>query len=265
MAICFAISAHTCPECLEDLLANVRHFCPGSVPVVYNGSGDPSLFEGISAPVCPYSRKMYWGRLDWCVLETMMWVVQEGLDFDFFVTLDSDALFIQHGYESLLERELSQSEYMAVDFRSVHHPSMPWVPGQTAWQEWDRWKPLLGVPHPYGAFAVAQAFRRSLVERIVTHPHLEHIVAAMRDSRIFALEEVLFPTLAVALGGGPKRYPPIYSFSVVFRRGSPFTLGEAQALRKVPDCHLLHPVERDMQDPVRTWIGGIAGYGKTPG
>ena len=263
MAICFAISAHTCRECLEDLLANIRHFCPGSVPVVYNGSDDPSLFEGISAPVCPYSRKIAWGRLDGYVLATMAWVVQEGLDFDFFVTLDSDALFIQHGYESLLERELADSEYMGVDFRSVYDPSMPWVPGQTAWEEWGHWGPLLGVDHPYGAFSVAQAFRRSLVERIVAHPRLEAIMAAMQLSQVFALEEVLFPTLAVALDARPKRYPPIYSLSVVFRRGDPFTLQEAQFLRKVPGCHLLHPVERHMQDPVRTWIREMAGYGKT--
>lgn len=230
--------------------------------MVYNGSGDPTLFEGISAPICPYSKKVAWGRLERCVLESMVWVTREGIPFDFFVALDSDALFINHGYEALLERELRDAEYMGVDFRSVDHPAMPWSPGRMAWAEWDLWRPLLGAEHPYGAFAVAQTFRRSLVERIVSHPRLREILAAMRLSHVFALEEVLFPTLAVALDARPKPYPTIYSFAVVFRRGDPFTLEEARELRGVPDCHLIHPVARTMSDPVRSWIRRLSGYGK---
>ena len=193
VSVCFAILAHDCPQCVADLVASIRHFCPGALPVVYNGSSNRGLFRRVDVPVCPSSRPLSWGHTAGYVLDTMMWVVEERWAFDFFVVLDSDMLLVNPGYEAFLQREMGDSEYMAVDFRPAVEPDTDWRPGQEAWAEWSTWGPLLGAEVPSGAFNPGQAFRRSLVMRIVEHPRRGAIWQAMETSKAVPLDEIPGP------------------------------------------------------------------------
>ncbi|HEY8426406.1 MAG TPA: hypothetical protein VIK73_10395 [Limnochordales bacterium] len=133
----------------------------------------------------------------------MMWVVEERWAFDFFVVLESDMLLVNPGYEAFLQREMGDSEYMAVDFRPAVEPDTDWRPGQEAWAEWSTWGPLLGAEVPSGAFNPGQAFRRSLVMRMVEHPRRGAIRQAMETSK--AVPFGRDPRTCASPGGPPGR------------------------------------------------------------
>ena len=93
--ICFAILVHNERELVKELIDNVRHFCPNSTFVLFNGGDDPSLCKDLGVPVCPSSRKLSRGYTTIYFLETMEWIEELGIEYDYFINIDSDALFIK--------------------------------------------------------------------------------------------------------------------------------------------------------------------------
>src|SRR3712207_2526676 len=64
----FACLVHEQPDCVVDLLENLRHLDPDSGVIVYDGSADGSLrdalpWERLGAGAHPSPRPMRWGRL----------------------------------------------------------------------------------------------------------------------------------------------------------------------------------------------------------
>ncbi len=100
--ICFAILAHNNREVVKELINNVRFFCPNSTFVLFNGGEDPSLCDDLGVPVCPSSRKLKYGYTTIYFLETMEWIEELGIDYEYFINIDSDALFIKDGYENII-------------------------------------------------------------------------------------------------------------------------------------------------------------------
>ncbi len=262
MAICFAILAHQDRATLADLLQNVHHFCPACIPLVYDASGNEQISEGLPAYIYPDGRQLPYGYGTRYILDVMEWAIELALPFDFFVVLDSDALFIQQGFESFLDRQLGSSEYLGVRFRT--EPVRPAIdsPGSYMWRNWNRWQRLLGAEHPCTAFNPLQAFRRSLVERIVALPQLDRLRRAVDHTPRKAMAEAVFPTLAHSLGGNPAAYPEPYPFAVAYRPGSTVSVQELIRFAHTPDCHVVHPVKPlDVNHPVRLWVRWNAGYG----
>ena len=54
-----------------------------------------TLCEGLGVPVCPSSRKLEYGYTAIYFLETMEWLEEMGIEYKYFINIDSDALFIQ--------------------------------------------------------------------------------------------------------------------------------------------------------------------------
>lgn len=261
VAICFAILAHQDRDSLADLLQNLDHFCPNSMPIIYDASGQEGFGGDLPALVYPKGKRLRYGYGARFILDVMEWSLAEKIEFDFFVVLDSDVLFIQHGYEDFLERQLGASEYIGVRFRHEIHPDSK-SPAEYMWCNWRRWRGLLGADHPCYAFNPAQAFRRSLVERIVEHDKLGRIRRALDATPRKAMAEAIYPTLAYALDGDPKSYPPSYSFAVGYRPGSSVSVYEVIRFAHTPDAHIVHPVKPlDVDHPVRLWVRWNAGYG----
>lgn len=264
MAICFAILAHRDRDSLEDLCANILHFCPGAIPVVYDASKDGLELSTLTgALLYPRSRHLRYGHGTRYILDVMEWVISIDLRFDFFVVLDSDVFFIHHGYEAFLSHELSESEYMGIEFHPEPRRKARWAPARAMWKEWKTWRSIVEAKHPYGAFNPGQVFQRSLVRRITSLPRMRRLRRTIAATRTRGMAEVVFPTLAAALNGHPKAYPNPYPFAVSYRPGDSVSLTEVMRFRHHPNCHMVHPVKPlDVYHPVRSWIRSLSGYSR---
>ncbi|MCQ6282721.1 hypothetical protein [Bacillus sp. EB600] len=59
--ICFAILVHEDRELVNQLINNVRYYCPKSAFDLYNGGNDATLCDGLGVPICTSSRKLKHG------------------------------------------------------------------------------------------------------------------------------------------------------------------------------------------------------------
>ena len=124
--ICFAILVHEKRELVKQLIDNVRYYCPNSAIVLYNGGDDPTLCDGLGVPVCPSSRKLERGWTTVYFLETMEWLEELGINYKYFINIDSDALFIRKGYEKFIQNAMKDTDYMAVKLRIPRERLVYW-------------------------------------------------------------------------------------------------------------------------------------------
>ena len=258
----FAILAHNARPCLEDLVLNLRAFAPGAEVVLFNGGHDPGLAAGLDVPVCPASRPARRGSVDYFHYAVMRWLHDEGRAYDFLVTLDSDMLLIKPGLAEYLEQTMANSLYMANNFMETP-PGTDWPTGRFHWLKWKQvWQPIFGTRNPYGCFNPGQVFRREYVERLMAFPKLPELLAAIERSHMPAMEEMIYPTLAVALDAAPLRHPgsqvpprwdiPGQTSALrVMKRHSP---ADIRAYLADPNVHLIHPVPLDMAAPERQLV-----------
>src|SRR5262249_13702366 len=103
----FACLVHESPECVLDLVRNLRDLDAGSLILLYNGGRDPRLlsgcvpFEQYGAVVHPNPQPQSWGRLHGFALDCMQYVIEQG-PFDALTIVDSDQLGVRPGYSAFL-------------------------------------------------------------------------------------------------------------------------------------------------------------------
>ncbi|WP_284036274.1 galactosyltransferase-related protein [Neobacillus sp. 114] len=249
--ICFAILVHEDRELVKQLIDNVRYYCPSSTIVLYNGGEDPKLCEGLGVPVCPSSHKLKRGWTTIYFLETMEWLEKQGIQYDYFINIDSDALFIRKGYEEFVQKEMKDTDYMAVKLRI---PKSGWYIGKELKKDINRWKKLFNVNPFYGVFNVGQVISRPLVQALLKQERLEKLKNALIKTISFGTDEVLFVNMAKELGFRLKKYPN-ETASQMIRYRPYFTLDEMiSCLNNNETGGLCHPVIRANDDPVRKLI-----------
>lgn len=252
--ICFAILVHENRNLIKQLIENVQYFCPNSKIVLYNGGNDPTLCEGLGVPVCPTSRKLKYGWTTIYFLETMEWLEELGIQYEYFINIDSDALFIRKGYEEFIQTEMVDTDYMAVNLRIAEED---WPIGKELKKDIDRWKELFIVNPFYGIFNVGQVFSRSFVKALLEPELKQRLKNALLETRSFGTDEILFVNMAKELGFRTKKYP-ITAGKIRYRPY--FTLVEMiHCLNNRRNVFLCHPVIRDENDPVRKLINHISG------
>jgi hypothetical protein len=253
--ICFAVLAHNQRPCLEDLLSNLRHFAPTSEVVLYNGGRDNSLFDGLDFDVCPLSHPLRYEGLAEFHLDIIRWLQEERRRFDFLITLDSDMLLIKPGIEAYLEQTMRASNYMAVEFNEIP-PDTNWKPGRRFHLKWKSiWQPIFGTHYPFGCFNPGQVFGRTFVERIMQFPRLAELRTRVERSHFPFLEEMIFPTLAVALDCAPRRMPLPDQSAIRFLGYHPPQ--EIDAYRRDPDVFMIHPVTMHVDSPEREMLRAV--------
>src|ERR1051326_8506550 len=103
----FACLVHESPECVRDLVRNLRFLDPSSTILLYNGSRWPQLQDsdipcGEEDIVChPSPQPMVWGRLHGFALDCMRFALDH-LPFDTLTIVDSDQLASRPGYSGYL-------------------------------------------------------------------------------------------------------------------------------------------------------------------
>jgi hypothetical protein len=253
--ICFGILVHNNRELVKELIENVRFFCPNSIIVLYNGGDDPTLCNDLGVPICPFSRKLERGFTTIYFLETMEWLEEQNVEYEYFINIDSDAIFFRKGYEEFIEEQMIHTDYMAVDLRI---PEDYWILGYQLKKEIHRWKQLFNV-HPFlGIFNVGQVFRRSFIKALLKPDRKAVIKKALTETASFGSDEFVYVNLARELGFRIKNYP--YQSGIGIVRYRPyFNLDEIiHHLNVIPNSWLCHPVARDSKDLARTLIKHLA-------
>jgi hypothetical protein len=255
--ICFAILVHTNRDCVRDLVENLRTFAPGSRLVLFNGGSDPGLAHGLGVPVCPASGPTRWGWGNLRLLDTLEWVVQTGVDFDYLVNVEGDMLLVKPGFDAWLPRALAGYGYMAVQLRRLDRAA-DWVVAQRFLPKWPRvWQPLFGIDAPYGCFMPGQVFSADCVRRMTAHPRLSAIRDAVVRSSVPSLEEVLYPTLAASTGVRMRPAPSAHEQALRYR--TPHREAELRSYVADPDVFLIHPVGMHLDSPDRRFLTGRDG------
>jgi predicted O-methyltransferase YrrM len=275
----YACLVHESPECILDLVRNLRHLDPDSPILLYDGGRDPGLLRGLpleryGARVHPASRPMRWGFLHEFALDCMRDALASA-PFDVLTFVDSDQLAIHGGYPERLARFLAANPGAGVLGSNAQPQARPAAaPAAHAWKELDLWRPFLRrfpggeakFAHwtfwPGTAFTAAAA--RDLVKLWDGDAQLRDI---MGRSQIWATEEVVLPTLAALLGHRVVQGPGSHEFLRFRVRYTPRKLDVALA---DPEVFFVHPIPRAIDDPLRKHLRerlhgrGEAGFDGVP-
>jgi hypothetical protein len=260
----FACLVHERRECVIDLVRNLHHLDPDSRILLYNGGPDADLlhgfpFEQYNAVVHPSPRPMKWGWLHDFALDCFRFALQ-GEPFDAMTIVDSDQLGLRPGYSRFLGGflEANPGAGLLGNVQTPHGPGNRAAPAVNARRELDLWRPFLRK-FPQGeaqfvhwAFWPSTVFSadaaRDLVKLWDTDPQLHDI---LRRSRIWATEEVLFPTLVALLGHRVVTSPCHYD---LVRYRVRYSTRQLDAAMENPAAFWAHPIPRRLEDPLRAHV-----------
>jgi predicted O-methyltransferase YrrM len=261
----FACLVHERPECVIDLVSNLRRLDPQSRILLYDGGADGKLLDPRLPWACwgveihPTPRPMQWGCLHDFALDCLRHLRSTDA-FDVVTIVDSDQLALRAGYSDFLARRLGDRDGLGLlssaPERQGAQTTIP--PCVTAHQEIALWRPFLRrFPDGEEKFAhwtfwpatvIAADAGTALLEMFDRDRDLAEI---MRASRLWATEEILFPTLAALLGFRIERNPCIGDF-VKYRAA--FVAKDVETALRRPDAYWMHPVTRQYADPARARI-----------
>ncbi|MFN7251047.1 MAG: hypothetical protein ACK4M9_09670 [Anaerobacillus sp.] len=260
--ICFAVLIHDNRELVKQLIDNIRHYCPNSLIVVYNGGKDRELLKDLDVLVCPTSRKLEYGYTTIYFIEIMEWLEEIKVEYDFLINIDSDALFIRKGYEEFIEKEMRDTDYMAVDYQVA---SQDYFCGIEIQKDRKRWEPFFTFNPLYGAFNVGQVMNRRFTKTLIKSTNIQLLKKALIETPAFGTDEIIFANLVKEFGLRAKCYPSLmqtkqssigYDMHNLLIRYRPYiTICELiSRLNEDVDRYLCHPIHRTSHDPARQLI-----------
>jgi hypothetical protein len=249
--ICFSILVHDDKELVKQLIENVRYHCPNSAIVLYNGGNEPTLCDGLGVPVYPSSRKLNRGWTTIYFLETMEWLEEMGIDYEYYINLDSDVLFFRKGYEEFIQSEMKDTDYMAVNLRT---PEPNWFVGRELRKDIHSWGKLFNVNNFLGIFNVGQIISRPLVKELLEPERNKLIKKILAETPTWGSDEILFVNMAKDLGFRLKSYPYNVGYSTIRFRPH-FSLNEMLSrLNHIQTGWLCHPIVRNKNNLARKLI-----------
>lgn len=262
----YACLVHEKPDCIFDMLRNLRYHDPDSIILLYNGSNNKDLlsnnsnFEKYGAVCCPNPKPHKWGYLHSFALQCMEFAL-DNFSFDTFTIVDSDQLSLRPGYPQFLSdylKPLSDIGMLSIMPDRVTNDKLQAVPALEAYKEYELWKPFLQNFHQgeskfvHWTFWPSTVFThdavRDLVNIFKTNIQLKEI---LQHTKIWATEEVILPTIVKLLGYEIGLNPCSYDF-VKFRKA--FSIEEVKTALEMPAAFWIHPVERDYENPLRIYI-----------
>ena len=265
----FACLVHERPECVADLVRNLRALDPASEILLYNGGKNPGLlsgfpFERYGAKVHPAPCPQEWGKLHGFALDCLRHALA-GPGFDTLTVVDSDQLAVRPGYSEYLGRSLADRPRVGLLGNSpgIQPRDTKIGPALAAYREIERWRPLArrlpgGEENLFHwtfwpSTVITAAAGRDLVRLFDEDGELQ---ALLRKSRIWATEEVILPTL-VALLGHEVAQNPCSDELVQFRTA--YTREQVEQALARPEVFWIHPVPRRYDDPLRQQIREAVG------
>jgi hypothetical protein len=267
----YALLAHERPECLVDLVRNLRWHDPVSPILLYDGSAGGDLIDrrlpwarwGVE--IVPDPRPMKWGKLHDFALDCIAHLGDRS--HDALTIVDSDQMMLRGGYPGFLAGNGGVPGVLSSDARPQgRNTRIP--PAITAQAERALWQPFLDRFEGGDAAFVHWTFWPGTVigtdcgraiAALFEDPQLQAILAA---SRLWATEEILFPTLAKLLGFPVQQNPCRGDWTQYRRRWS---TRDVDAARGDARTWWMHPVPRTLDDPLRRHLRAMSSqYRRAP-
>ncbi|HEX9511208.1 MAG TPA: glycosyltransferase family 2 protein [Puia sp.] len=264
----FACLVHERPDCIADLVNNLRYQDPSSIILLYNGGPQPDLLPPSLARdtpgvfIHPAPKVMQHGYLHDFALQCMEFALEQ-FDFDTLTIVDSDQLCLRKGY----------TEHLTDFFRSRQGPAAPGLLSGEPWRVTPANKTNLVAIQAFKEYDLWQSFVQTFPDgeqkfvhwtfwpsTVFTRDAIRDLVKLFRENRqlqeimirtkIWATEEVILPTLIRLLGYEIAANPCSYEY-VRYKR--PYTLQDIQAACRQEDAFWIHPIERAYDDPLRKY------------
>jgi hypothetical protein len=267
-----ACLVHEAPECVIDLVSNLAHCDPGSRILLYDGSAhgtllDPRLpWSRWGAEICPSRRPMRWGRLHGFALDCLRHL---GRDFDTLTIVDSDQMALRSGYSDYLARHGGDRSDVGIWASRADRqgPDTTVAPCVTAQAEIELWRPFLRrFAGGEDKFVHWSFWPGTVIARDAGLAVLDlfdrdtQLAAILARSKMWATEEILFPTLAALLGYRVEENPCAGTFT---RFRAAYSPGEIRQALATPAAFFIHPVPRAYADPIRVILRATHGQYRT--
>src|SRR5437868_1896780 len=169
MDLLFVILAHTDHASLEELVDNVRVFCPRARMLLYNSGENSRLGSNLSIPRFQSPRRYGYARITPFFFDVFEWAVRSGDGFGAIVNLETDLLFIRPGYQDFVKKWLACADYLAPNLVERRSLKTRWRPMRSLRPEFKRWFEFFGFQYWHGTFSPAQVFSRRYVKTLVEH------------------------------------------------------------------------------------------------
>jgi len=243
-----SISAYNAPASLAQLVENVFHYVDPEVIIVFDASPEQNLADGLDVVKCASSAPVRWGHLVPYFVTVMDWLRRTRQDYDYLVALHGDQLFIRPGLAEYLDGLMPDSSYMAHGFLRTDEWCESRIPPLRRFHSgWKRiWGPLFGTDAPSWAYSPGQVFRKEFIEKTTEFPNFDRIIELATKSRLLGIEELIYATLADAMGCNPLRFPE--------ESGNHQPIVDLHRLKMyldLPTVHMIHKIDMDPEDPVR--------------
>jgi hypothetical protein len=256
-----ACLVHEAPDCVADLVANLRFLDPAATVLLYDGGTRDVCrgLEGVDGVVVhPGSRPTSWGLLHTFAVDCLRYAGTH-LDAAAVTFVDSDQLLVRPGYSEQLLGHLAAHPGAGclVSSPAVQPPGTLIGPAQAAWSEVELWRPFLRrFPagedvFPHWTFWPGTVFTRRVLASIVSLWDDGELQAILDRSGMWAAEEVVLPTLAALTGHRVAGNPFVNGF-VRYRRE--FSAQDLERAFAEPATFWMHPVRRSYVDTVRARI-----------
>ena len=264
----FACLVHEKKECIADMVQNLHYQDPESEILLYNGGNDHGLLKNDSFPYHdlkahhhPAPTRQKHGYLHGFAMDCMKYALKNH-SFDTLTIVDSDQLLIRKGYSKFLGAELQKAGdnigLLSSDSSRILPENKTNHIAQQAHKEFPLWRPFL-QKFPNGedqfvhwTFWPSTVFTYNaiadLVELFQKDRELDHIISR---SGIWAMEEILFPTLVKLLGYQVINNPCSHDY-VHYRKK--YNVSDLRKAKKKSNVYFMHPVPRKYDEQIRKSI-----------
>lgn len=261
----YACLVHERQDAVIDLVRNLSCLDPSSEIMLYNGGEDPNLLEipfsgnGAEPLIHPNPRPLKWGGLHPFALDCMRYAL-EATTFDTLTIVDSDQLATRPGYSEYIGRYLEGRARVGM-LGTTNRPERQVAPqgcGPSALQELALWRRFLSrfedgvAKFPFWTFWPTTVFTAPAAYDVVAFTDTDDELARiLAHTKIWAVEEVLLPTLVALLGYEIDVNPCSHDF---VRYRTPYSRGQVATALRRHNVFWIHPINRCHDDPLRAQI-----------
>jgi hypothetical protein len=261
----FAVLAHNEPDSVHDLIENLQHFDPLSQIILYDGGVNKSIlalrdrWRKLSVDVVPNVSPQTWGCLHRFAIDCIDYV--GNLSYDTLTFVDSDQLLVQAGYSEFLAKNAPSRFGVLSVFPHRHGVDSNILCVRELYEDRKVWMPYLaGFPHWEEAFVrwtfwPGTVLSADAARAISAEMKSELFATTLRQSRAWATEECVIPTIS-ALLGFPEVLTPFNRDWCRYR--TPWTTADIDKAASTKGAFFVHPVQRSMSDPVRRHIRDLS-------
>ena len=260
----FICLVHENQDCIIDLVRNLQYLDPKSKIILYNGGTDKDLFhyfpfDRYNVTIHPNPKSLKWGWLHDFAIDCMEFAIAN-FDFDIITVVDSDQLGCGKNYSDFITSTYHNNPSLGMlgQVPIIIDENTKIDPAITAYKEKELWQPFLEkLPNGKNAFlywtfwpSTAFTYKASidLVNLFRTNSELNEI---LNQTKIWASEEIILPTLTIALGYTIKSNPCTYNY-VKYR--SKYSNLDIKIALETENSFWIHPVDRKINDVNRIAI-----------